>query len=126
MKEIEKMLEVYEQTGSIRQTAKILHCIKKIITLCHYLKTFDQKSRALDGSVALNLVYQTLQCLYPKYYHQKPKEFVDLLFLFRVYNDLDHMIKIHESVIKQGLVPRRELLLNLLQQSESTSDSLLR
>lgn len=31
VKEIEKMLEVYEQTGSIRQTAKILHCSKNTV-----------------------------------------------------------------------------------------------
>lgn len=88
------------------------------INLFHYLKTLRQKSRALVGSVALHQAHQTLQRLYSKYYQQKPKEFVDLLFLFREYPDLDHVIQVLESVMQQGLLPSRELLLNVLQQSE--------
>jgi hypothetical protein len=56
--------------------------------------------------------------LYSKYYQQKPKEFVDLLFLFREQNNLDHVMNTLESVMKQGLLPSRELLINVLGQSE--------
>lgn len=88
------------------------------INLFHYLQTLRQKSKALHGSVALNQAHQTLQRLYSKYYQQKPKEFVDLLFLFREQNNLDHVMNTLESVMKQGLLPSRELLINVLGQSE--------
>lgn len=88
------------------------------INLFHYLQTLRQKSKALHGSVALNQAHQTLQRLYSKYYQQKPKEFIDLLFLFREQNNLDRVIKALDSVMKQGLLPSRELLVNVLQQSE--------
>ncbi len=87
------------------------------INLFHYLQTLRQKSKALHGSVALNQAHQTLQVLYEKHYRQKPKEFIDLLFLFRAQKDPHRVMDALESLLKQGLLPNRELLINVLQQS---------
>jgi hypothetical protein len=87
------------------------------IDLFHYLQTLHRKSKALHGSAALNQAHQTLQLLYKKYYQQRPKEFIDLLFLFREQNNPHRVMVALESLLKQGLLPNRELLINVLHQS---------
>ena len=87
------------------------------IDLFHYLKTLQLKSKALHGSVALNQAHQTLQVLYEKYYQQKPKEFIDLLFIFREKQNPEQIMEAIDLLLKLGLLPNRELILNVLHQS---------
>lgn len=87
------------------------------LDLFHYLDTLRQKSRALNGSVVLNQAHQTLQGLYEKYFQQKPKDFIDLLLVCREHPILNLVMDALDAIMQQGLIPSRELLINVLHQS---------
>lgn len=86
------------------------------INIFHYLDTLHQKSGALKGSVALQQAHTILQRLFEKYYQSKPKEFIEMLYLIREQDSLSR-IAILKNILSQGLVPTRELLINVIRQS---------
>jgi len=87
------------------------------LDLFHYLDTLRQKSKALNGSVVLYQAHQTLQSLYEKYFQQKPKDFIDLLLVCREHPSLNLVMDALDAIMQQGLIPSRELLINVLHQS---------
>jgi len=49
------------------------------MTLTHYVRTLTRKPGALAGSLALTQIDRRLHALYTTEYHERPKEFIDLL-----------------------------------------------
>ncbi|MDM7917871.1 MAG: hypothetical protein QUS12_01725, partial [Methanosarcina sp.] len=61
--------------------------------------------------------HETLKSLFEKYYQTKPKAFIELLYLIREQESFSNGIEALNSMLKIGLIPTPELLMNVLQQS---------
>lgn len=85
------------------------------IQIEHYLSALKRKPGALEVSRAFTTLSETLRILYNKYYNANARDFIDILFLLKRYEQK----KIASAIDKLfgcGIVPTYETLINMLEQ----------
>jgi transposase len=85
------------------------------IQIEHYLSTLRRKPGALEGSRAFLTLSEMLRTLYNKYYSKNVRDFIDILFLLKSYEQR-RITGAMEKLFGYGIIPTYEALKNILEQ----------
>lgn len=85
------------------------------IQITHYLSTLKRKPRALENSRAFQTLSERLRTLYDKYYTRNVRDFIEILFLLKKYEE-EKITNAIDELLGYGIIPTYETLKNVLEQ----------
>ena len=106
-----------EKTSVIAVHRRLFGKHQSSLHIAHYVKTLRQKPGSLPGSVVYEQSHPIWKQLRTSYYQQDSRSFIDLLLLLKQYDE-KRLLSVIDSLLKLGVKPTRDYLIQLLEQKE--------
>ncbi len=122
------LLKVYPDKIEMVDSQEVIATHKRIhskgqysIEITHYLSTLKRKPGALRNSRAFQTLSTKLRTMYDKYYTKNTREFIEMLFLLKKYEE-EKIIKAIDELFSYGIIPTYDTLKNVLEQKPTPQD----
>ena len=122
------LLKVYPDKIEMVDSQEVISTHKRIhskgqysIEITHYLSTLKRKPGALRNSRAFQTLSTKLRTMYDKYYTKNTREFIEMLFLLKKYEE-EKITKAIDELFSYGIIPTYDTLKNVLEQKPTPKD----